>query len=159
VVPLPQATPTRVQIPSIKVDAPLIGLSLDPDQHLAPPPEEDTNLAGWYQHGTPPGSVGTAIIAGHVDNDRGPGVFYNLGVLKRGDRVEVERTDGNAAVFTIYAVEAFDAKHFPDQRVYGPSTRAELRVITCGAGFDTKTHHYRGNVVAFAHLTATQHTS
>ena len=49
---------------------------------------------------------------------------------------------------------AFDAKGFPDTRVYGPSARAELRVITCGGGFSPRTG-YRGNVVVFAHLTGT----
>ncbi|MFC4884219.1 class F sortase [Streptomyces beijiangensis] len=155
---MPHATPIQVHIPSIHVDAPLTGLSLDAEHHLAPPPEADANLAGWFRDGTPPGTDGTAIIAGHVDNDHGPAVFYNLGALKNGNRIEVDRSDGQTAVFTIDTVEAFDADDFPSQKIYGPSPHAELRVITCGAGFDTKAHRYRGNVVAFAHLTATRAT-
>src|SRR3954470_17824450 len=64
---LAPATPTRVRIPAIHVDAPLTGLALDANRHLAAPSERDRNLAGWYSDGTSPGVVGTAVIAGHVD--------------------------------------------------------------------------------------------
>ncbi|MEY2233821.1 sortase, partial [Streptomyces sp. BF23-30] len=84
----------------------------------------------------------------------GPGVFYDLGALRRGASIEIPRADGSTAVFTVHAVEVYDAKAFPDTRVYGPSARAELRVITCGGGFSPRTG-YRGNVVVFAHLTGT----
>jgi sortase (surface protein transpeptidase) len=155
--PMPAAVPTRVKIPVINVDAPLIGLSLLPSGQLAAPPEADRNLAGWYQAGITPGETGTAVIAGHVDNEQGPAVFYNLGVLKKGWTIDVVRADHTTAVFTIDAVQAFSDQNFPTQQVYGQSTRPELRVITCGAGFDKATQHYLGNVVVFAHLTSWTH--
>lgn len=148
------ATPTRVRIPAISVDAPLMSLALDSTGRLAAPPEQDRNLAGWYGDGASPGEIGTAVIAGHVDNDRGPAVFYALGALKKGAEVDVDRSDGVTAVFTVDAVEAYDARAFPDDKVYGDAARAELRVITCGAGFDKKHDEYMGNVVVFAHLSA-----
>lgn len=148
------ATPTRVRIPAIAVNAPLTSLALDSTGRLAAPPEKNRNLAGWYGDGASPGEIGTAVIAGHVDNDRGPAVFYSLGALKSGAEVDVDRSDGVTAVFTVDAVEAYDARAFPNDKVYGDTARAELRVITCGAGFDKKHHDYRGNVVVFAHLTA-----
>ncbi|GAA1982683.1 class F sortase [Catenulispora subtropica] len=153
---LAPATPTRVRIPAINVNAPLTGLGLEAGRHLAAPPEEDRNLAGWYSGGTPPGVVGTAVIAGHVDTRRGPAVFYSLGALKRGDAVDVDRADGQSAVFTVDAVEAYDARAFPDDKVYGAAKRAELRLITCGAGFDKHHKRYSGNVVVYAHLTGVQ---
>ena len=151
--PLPPATPTRVRIPVIGVNAPLTGLSLLPNGHLAAPPEADRNLAGWYQAGITPGSSGTAVIAGHVDNTQGPAVFYNLGALKKGWTVDVDRADHTTAVFTIDAVQAYAASSFPTQQVYGQTADAELRLITCGAGFDKTRQEYLGNVVVFAHLT------
>ncbi|MEY9863203.1 sortase (surface protein transpeptidase) [Catenulispora sp. GAS73] len=148
------ATPTRVRIPAINVSAPLMSLALDSTGRLAAPPEQDRNLAGWYGDGASPGEIGTAVIAGHVDNDQGPAVFYGLGALKPGAEVDVDRADGVTAVFTIDAVQAYDARAFPNDKVYGDAARAELRVITCGAGFDKRRHEYLGNVVVFAHLTA-----
>ncbi|MFE0602985.1 class F sortase [Streptomyces sp. NPDC058892] len=154
IAPLPGSPPGRIRIPSIRVDAPLVGLGLDRAGHLEVPPPDRRDLAGWYREGTTPGATGTAVIAGHVDDDAGPGVFYHLGALRRGAAIEIPRADGRTAVFTVHAVEVHDAKAFPDTRVYGPSSRAELRVITCGGGFSPRTG-YRGNVVVFAHLTGT----
>ncbi|WP_328677941.1 class F sortase [Streptomyces sp. NBC_00322] len=149
--PLPPSVPVRLRIPEIRVDAPVMPLGLARDGSLEVPPAADRNLAGWWRDGTTPGAKGTAIVAGHVDNARGRSVFYSLGALKKGHRIEVTRTDGRTAVFTIDAIEVYDAGSFPDEKVYGPKDRAELRVITCGGGFTEKTG-YKGNVVAFAHL-------
>ncbi|MFJ6941055.1 class F sortase [Streptomyces sp. NPDC101132] len=154
IAPLPGAPPLRIRIPSIRVDAPLVGLGLQRDGRLEVPPPERTGVAGWYRHGTPPGATGTAVVAGHVDHAQGRAVFYDLGAVRRGAAVEVGRADGRTAVFTVYAVEVYEAGRFPDARVYGPAPRAELRVITCGGGFSARTG-YRGNVVVFAHLTGT----
>jgi sortase (surface protein transpeptidase) len=154
---MPPSNPTRVRIPAIRVDAPLTGLSLESNHHLAAPPERERNLAGWYVNGAKPGALGTALIAGHVDNWQGPAVFYNLGALHRGDEVDVDRADGSTAVFSIDAVEAYAANAFPDQKVYGWAQRAELRIITCGAGYDKRRQEYMGNVVVYSHLTSTKH--
>ncbi|MGW1210542.1 class F sortase [Streptomyces sp. NPDC002499] len=149
---LPPSPPDRIRIPSIRVDAPLMGLALTPTGSLDVPPAEKPNLAGWYEAGTAPGERGTAVVAGHVDNADGPAVFYDLGALKKGGTVEVDRRDGSVAVFTVDAVEVYEAKNFPDEKVYGAAARPELRVITCGGGYSRSTG-YQGNVVVFAHLT------
>ncbi|MER7175457.1 class F sortase [Streptomyces mesophilus] len=151
---LPSAAPTRVRIGAIGVNAPLMDLDLEPDGRLASPPENDSNLAGWYGDGVAPGSRGTAIIAGHVDIPTGPAVFYHLGALKKGMRIDVSRSDRRTAHFTIDAIEVYDAEDFPDDKVYADSDRAELRVITCGGGYDKHRGRYRGNVVVYAHLTS-----
>ncbi|MEU8619801.1 class F sortase [Streptomyces sp. NPDC048623] len=150
--PLPPSSPLRLRIPEIDVDAPLTGLGLGPDGALEVPPAADRNLAGWYEDGTRPGAKGTAIVAGHVDNAQGPAVFYALGALKKGHRIEVDRQDGRTAVFTIDAIEVYEKDGFPDAKVYGEADRAEIRVITCGGGFSKKAGGYQGNVVAFGHL-------
>ncbi|MEU2897731.1 class F sortase [Streptomyces sp. NPDC001273] len=152
---LPPSPPDRVRIPAIDVDAPLTGLALTPAGSLDVPPADVENLAGWYEAGTTPGERGTAIIAGHVDNADGPAVFYSLGALRKGSTVEVDRRDGGVAVFTVDAVEVYDARDFPDRKVYGPASRPELRVITCGGGYSRSTG-YRGNVVVYAHLTGSR---
>ncbi|MFF8829462.1 class F sortase [Streptomyces sp. NPDC015131] len=149
--PLPASAPVRVRIPEIGVDAPVMRLGLAPAGSLEVPPAGNPNIAGWYKDGTPPGARGTAIVAGHVDTSDGPAVFYALGALKKGHRIEITRLDGRTAVFTIDAIEVYENEDFPDDKVYGPADRAELRVITCGGTFDEKTG-YQGNVVAYAHL-------
>ncbi|MET7699757.1 class F sortase [Streptomyces sp. NPDC005485] len=151
---LPPSPPDRIRIPSIHVNAPLMGLGLTPQGSLDVPPAAKKNLAGWYEAGTTPGETGTAIVAGHVDNAEGPAVFYDLGALKKGSTIEVERRDGGTVRFSVDAVEVYDARNFPDEKVYGAAHRPELRVITCGGGY-SKATGYQGNVVVFAHLTGT----
>ncbi|MFF9812290.1 class F sortase [Streptomyces sp. NPDC014006] len=152
---LPPSPPDRIRIPSIRVNAPLMGLSLTPAGSLDVPPAGRKNLAGWYEAGTTPGERGTAIVAGHVDNAAGPAVFYDLGALKKGAAIEVDRRDGSTAVFTVDAVGVYRAENFPDQKVYGAAHRPELRVITCGGGY-SRTTGYQGNVVVFAHLSGSR---
>ncbi|MFJ6831681.1 class F sortase [Streptomyces sp. NPDC091209] len=152
---MPHSPPDRIRIPAIGVNAPLMGLGLTPQGSLNVPPAEKKNLAGWYEAGTSPGERGTAIVAGHVDNAEGPAVFYDLGSLRKGSTVEVDRLDGRTAVFTVDAVEVYDSRAFPDAKVYGAAHRPELRVITCGGGY-SQTTGYQGNVVVFAHLTGSR---
>ncbi|MEU2487437.1 class F sortase [Streptomyces sp. NPDC052071] len=150
--PLRPSVPVRIRIAAIGVDAPMTGLGLGPDGSLDAPPEGDRNLTGWYEGGTPPGTRGTAVVAGHVDDAEGPSVFYSLGSLKKGAEVEVDRRDGRTAVFAVDAVEVYENDTFPDERVYGATPDASLRLITCGGGYTRETG-YQGNVVVYAHLT------
>ncbi|MFI6655997.1 class F sortase [Streptomyces sp. NPDC050523] len=152
---LPPSPPNRIRIPSIHVNAPLMGLALTRAGSLDVPPAAKPDLAGWYEAGTTPGERGTAVVAGHVDNADGPAVFYDLGAVRKGSRIEVDRRDGGTALFSVDAVEVYDARHFPDRKVYGPASRPELRVITCGGGY-SRTTGYQGNVVVFAHLTGSR---
>ncbi|MFF4836205.1 class F sortase [Streptomyces sp. NPDC001315] len=149
--PLPYSVPDRVRIPAIQVDAPVTPVGLDTDGWVDAPPPEDPNLAGWFTGAVSPGEKGTAVIVGHVDNQQGPAVFYGLGALKKGNRIEVARKDEKTAVFEIYGIEVFAKSNFPSDRVYASKGAPELRVITCGGGF-SKQHGYDGNVVVFARL-------
>ncbi|MFF0221314.1 class F sortase [Streptomyces sp. NPDC004629] len=148
---LPFSAAERVMIPAIRVDAPVTPVGLDADGWVTAPPPEDPNLAGWYTGAVSPGEKGTSVIVGHVDNSSGPAVFYGLGSLKKGNRIEVRRKDRKTAVFEIYGVEVFAKNSFPGDRVYGSKGTPELRVITCGGGF-SKQNGYDGNVVVFARL-------
>ncbi|WP_327738813.1 class F sortase [Streptomyces nojiriensis] len=141
----------RIRIPTINVDAPVMTVGLDAEGWIDAPPPQDRNLAGWYLNGISPGQRGSAVIVGHVDNAQGPAVFYGLGSVKPGNRIEVERYDGRTAVFEVYGVEVFSKEAFPGARVYGDTGHAELRVITCGGGY-SKARGYDGNVVVFARM-------
>lgn len=149
--PLASSAPIEVLIPALGVDAPVTTVGPDPDGGVGAPPPEYKNLAGWYTGAPTPGEQGTAVIDGHVDNMQGPAVFYGLGALHKGNQVDVVRSDGSTAVFTIYGIEVFAKNAFPGERVYGDTGKPELRVITCGGGFTKKTG-YAGNVVVFARL-------
>ncbi|MER5227031.1 class F sortase [Streptomyces flaveus] len=149
--PLPFSEVDRISIPAIQVDAPVMPVGLDMAGWVDAPPPEDPNLAGWFTGAVSPGEKGTAVVVGHVDNKQGPAVFYGLGSLQKGQRVEVMRKDGKLAVFEIYGIEVFEKNNFPGDRVYGDTGVPELRVITCGGGFSQQ-NGYDGNVVVFSRL-------
>ncbi|MFF5637634.1 class F sortase [Streptomyces sp. NPDC012825] len=150
--PLPASPPVRVRVPAVRVDAPVTRVGLDADGWIEAPPPEDDRLAGWFTGAVTPGERGTAVVVGHVDTPAGPAVFYDLGAVGRGSRVEVLRRDGRTAVFTVYGVEAVPKEGFPARRVYADSGRPELRLITCGGAF-TEKGGYEDNVVVSARLT------
>ncbi|MEV0443272.1 class F sortase [Streptomyces spectabilis] len=149
--PLAFSAADRVRVKAIRVDAPVMAVGLDAEGWVDAPPPDDPNLAGWFTGAVSPGEKGTSVLVGHVDNQQGPAVFYGLGSLKKGNRVEVRRQDGRTAVFEIYGIEVFAKNDFPGHRVYGDTGVPELRVITCGGGF-SKQSGYDGNVVVFARL-------
>jgi sortase (surface protein transpeptidase) len=140
--------PVRIQIPSIGVDAPLIGLGLDAHRALEVPKRFD--VAGWWTGGSRPGERGPAVIAGHVDSTTGPAVFYELGKLRRGSAVIIRRRDGSSVRFTVQGSQRYAKDHFPTARVYGPTRRPALRLITCSGQFDYTTRHYLDNTVVYA---------
>ncbi|MFF1720085.1 class F sortase [Streptomyces sviceus] len=153
--PLPRSRPTTFRIPSLGIDAPVMGLGLTKGRELSTPPVDKPKLVGWYRGGPTPGESGTAIAVGHRDTMTGPAVFAALAQVKPGKVIEAGRADGRTAVYTVDRVKVFDKAGFPDKEVYGPVRRPELRVITCGGLFTRRTG-YTSNVVVFAHLTRTR---
>ncbi|MBU4337414.1 MAG: class F sortase [Actinobacteria bacterium] len=147
---LPASVPVRVQIPAISVDSVLMDLGLLPDGTLEVP--STAFPAGWYTGAPTPGERGPAVIAGHVDLDRVPGVFHDLAALQPGDLVVVDRQDGGQATFVVDAVGSYPKDMFPTAAVYGDTAGPQLRLITCGGEFDSSVGHYEDNVVVFASL-------
>lgn len=151
---LPAAAPVAIDIPAIKVSAPVYSVGLNPDHTMeVPHPGPLYDQPAWYRYSRTPGQRGPSVIIGHVDSAKGgPSVFFTLGALKRGQRIEIARTDGTTAVFEVDSVESFPKDSFPTRVVYGDTDYAALRLITCGGSFDKKAGNYRNNIVVFAHL-------
>jgi hypothetical protein len=149
---LPGSPPVRLDIDSIGVHtSTFVDLGRGRDGSIEVP--RNFAAAGFYTLGPTPGQFGPAVIAGHVDSHEGPAVFYRLGALKAGATISVGRRDGTTARFVVDRVAAYPKAQFPTTEVYGNTTsRAELRLITCGGSFDDRSGHYVDNVVAFAHL-------
>jgi sortase (surface protein transpeptidase) len=146
--PRPAARPVSLTIPVIGVETQLVSLGLTAGGALQVP--SSAQVAGWYTGSPRPGAIGSAIIVGHIDSLRGPGVFFRLPELRPGNQVYVRRADGTLARFRVTAVQTYPKDHFPTQAVYGATPDAELRLITCGGAFDAATNHYLSNIVVYA---------
>ena len=147
---LSRSRPVRLQIPAIGVDSELMQLGLLADGSLQVPPAGFP--AGWYTGAPTPGERGPAVLAGHVDWNGRPGVFYDLRRLRVRDEVRVQREDGTVARFRVVRIAQFPKRVFPTALVYGNLDHAGLRLITCGGSFDRSARSYRDNLVAFADL-------
>jgi sortase (surface protein transpeptidase) len=142
-----------MDIPSIGVHSELQSLGLTDDGALEVPAGALYDQAAWYRHSPTPGSLGPAIVLGHVDSAaNGPSVFFRLGELRPGDLVIVDREDGSTATFAVDEVHSYAKDDFPTKVVYGDIDHAGLRILTCGGAFDDSTGHYLDNVVVFASL-------
>lgn len=157
VVPAPEAValsdvaaPVSLAVPSLGISSPLDRLGVDAGGAVQVP--SDASRAGWFEHGPAPGAVGPAVIVGHVDSRKGPGVFATLRTVAVGADVEVAREDGTTARFVVTRVQQVPKDAFPTEDVYGPAAGPELRIITCGGAFDSSTRHYVDNVVVYARL-------
>jgi sortase (surface protein transpeptidase) len=162
----PPPAPTAITIPAIGARSALVPLGLTPELALEVPPVDQPMQAGWYAGADPakpgdevvPGEVGPAVIAAHVDGvvngKRGqPGLFYRLRELTPGAEILIDREDGSQLRFVVSRTEQHDKDAFPSAAVYGATTRPELRLITCGGGFNREAHSYEDNRIVWAVLT------
>jgi sortase (surface protein transpeptidase) len=142
--------PVRIVIPAIGVSAPMIRLGRNSDGTAEVP--RSFADAGWFEPGPEPGEKGAAVILGHVDSRRGPGVFYRLPALRRGDRIKVVLRNRKTLQFIVTGTMQASKHRFPTKLVYKRTPGSTLRIITCGGRFDTSTGHYVDNYIVFAWL-------
>ncbi|MEV6575497.1 class F sortase [Streptomyces sp. NPDC051577] len=149
--PLPASEPVRVRIPAAGVDtSPVLRLGLEADGTVEVPSVADGDRIGWYTKGVTPGQRGPAVLIGHFDTARGPAVLKDVSKVHVSDEITVSRADGRSAVFRVRELEQVDKKRFPTAKVYGNTTRPELRVVTCGG--EITDGHRPDNIILYADL-------
>jgi sortase (surface protein transpeptidase) len=157
---LRRSVPVSVYIPAIGVTSELLHLGLDANGAIQVPSlYTEANDAAWYKFSVTPGQVGTSVIEGHVDSYQGPAVFFRLGALRPGDRVDVTLADGVTAVFRVTGVRQYLKSAYPAKVIYSAARYAALRLITCSGVFDYTTGHYLSSTVVYASLIASRPAS
>jgi hypothetical protein len=149
---LPASAPTVLDIPSVGIRSTnFVDLQVAEDGTLDVPGSADE--VGLYADGPTPGQLGPAVLGAHVDSTEGPGIFYQLGAVEKGDKIVVTREDKTRVTFTVDKVAVYPKDEFPTEEVYyGSFERPEIRLVTCGGPFDP-VDHYLGNVIVFGHRT------
>jgi LPXTG-site transpeptidase (sortase) family protein len=140
--------PRRINIPNIKVNARILALGVKSDNQLKAP----TNIydAGWYQKSAKPGENGAMLIDGHVHGPTKPGVFYNLKKLVAGDRVTVERGDGQVFNYTVVKSQSYPKDAVDMAAAITPAIAGKqgLNIITCNGSLSGTSYEER--LVVFA---------
>jgi hypothetical protein len=149
----PVEVPLELQMPSLKVNAPVLGVGLTSGNEMDAPkgPIGDPvwHSAFWYRGSGIPGESGTATIAGHVNDPLGrPEIFASLQDLQPGDLIIIHYTLLNIDIaFNVDQVKVYSLEESSDPavlaQIYGtgpvsgtapqpaPDGLSHLTLITC----------------------------
>ena len=140
--------PTRVIIPALEVDGPVIPAGVNAENELDVPPDARTLV--WYRHGPSPGAPGSAVIAGHLNWRGVNGLFANLADTPVGATITVVYDDGSEQAFTVSTVELVPKPAVSVSGVFARDGEPLLRLVTCGGEFEAAVRSYRSNVIVTA---------
>jgi LPXTG-site transpeptidase (sortase) family protein len=136
----PPPAPTRMVIPSLYIDAPVIekGLTTGGQPDV---PERPDQIAWYPTFSAAPGQSNNAVFAGHVDwqTREGapiPGVFYRLREMKTGDLIEVTLADGKKLQYRVRANVAALYNDPQIAQVMQPTGKDVITIITCGGAWE-----------------------
>ncbi|KOG48729.1 sortase domain-containing protein, partial [Streptomyces decoyicus] len=161
------ARPVGITIGALGVrEAGITERGLDEHGILTPPPDNSPSPVGWYAAGPQPGEAGAALLVGRAGSVRDPrvqgAVVHRLAGLKPGERLDIQRSDGSTARFTVEDVQLYDRDRFDARKAYAARDRgrSELRLIVADGGHSRATDRSRGGasnvVVVSAYLTSLQ---
>jgi LPXTG-site transpeptidase (sortase) family protein len=111
-------------------------------------------VVSWYRETGRPGEADNIVMAGHLDYwDVGKAVFYNLGDLKKGDKIQVTGEDKKIYTYQVdwvksYQIDDLNAKTL--RKIVGQTDTEELTLITCTGTFDYNAGAYQSRMVVRA---------
>jgi sortase (surface protein transpeptidase) len=150
--PSPTATPTpfngrvaRMQIPKLKVDAPIEELAINSRNELETPKAENTNV-GWYHIYDKPGFGGNALFSAHVYYHSIPAPFQRLASTVTGDEIKVVMEDGTTYTYKVVSNKRYNRDTIPMGEIIWPPSKAKeaewITMITCGGQLDSTGQEY-----------------
>jgi LPXTG-site transpeptidase (sortase) family protein len=105
---------------------------------------------GWYKNGPIPGTVGSAVIAGHLNGpDMEPGVFARLDQLKKGDSIQIFDEKGQVTFFEVRETKVYSFSEHP-QEVFFSQEGIHLNLITCMGNWNRIHNQFTKRLVVFA---------
>jgi hypothetical protein len=146
-------SPNRIEIPKIHASAPIVPVGTTPDGELDVP--LDPKVVGWWRYGAKPGAtVGTAILAGHINYAGVTGAMAAIGELNPGDKVFVfgkqNAQKRHEVQFTVTGVRTYHKTRLPYKQIFDQKSAGRIAIVTCGGPFDASTGNYLDNIVVFA---------
>jgi LPXTG-site transpeptidase (sortase) family protein len=143
--------PRRLIIPSLNINANIqyVGVNAQGDMR-APSNFIDTS---WYKYGTVPGMLGSAVLAGHVNNGLGlDGVFKHLTDLKINDDVYIQTTGTTTLHFKVSDIEVYPYQSVPTTTLFAQTDAARLNLITCDGSWVPGSDTYDHRIVIYTRL-------
>ncbi len=147
-----KSLPETLVIPKISVKANVEYVGVTSNGTIGTPSSPQD--VAWYQSGTIPGQIGTAIIDGHLDNWLGfPAVFWKLQKLELGDEVDIVTKEGQTLHFVVNKINSYDYND-PNAvtEIFSEDGTPTIRLITCEGGWIQKQQTYDKRLVVSASL-------
>lgn len=149
----PGGYPVRLRIPVLGIDANVQDVGIAQSGHMAVP--NNYTDVGWYRYGPAPGSQGSAVIDGHVDNGLSlPGVFKKLNEIALGDEIVIRTARGAEYRYAVTDIELYDYRQVPVEQLFDQSGPARLALITCDGAWVAGEKTYDHRLVVYAALTS-----
>jgi LPXTG-site transpeptidase (sortase) family protein len=144
-----QGVPLRLSVPGINVDAAVMSVGLTSDGAMDI--KKDPSEVAWYNLGPRPGSVGSAVIAGHYGWENGKGsVFNELHTLKSGDVIFVQDDKGGVASFKVRESRSYDPNADATSIFRSGDGKSHLNLITCEGMWNSPLQTYSQRLVVFS---------
>lgn len=122
--------PDKLLIPKLDIEADVQHLGVTKTGNMAAP--NNFTDVSWYELGTVPGEIGSAVMSGHEDNAISlDGVFKHLEDLEIGDSVFVVDGDGKKLEFRVTEKAVYPYDRSPTDRIFNQKGKARLVLITC----------------------------
>ncbi len=143
-VTVPGPLPDKLLIPKLDIEADVQHLGITETGNMAAP--NNFTDVSWYELGTIPGQMGSAVMAGHEDNAIAlDGVFKHLEDLELGDSVFVVDGDGKKLEFRVVEKAVYPYDNSPTDRIFNAKGKVRLNLITCAGDWlpEAKTNDKR----------------
>lgn len=149
----PESLSDRLIIPRLDIDAPVQEVGLTAGGNMGSP--SNFTDVGWYKYGAVPGQMGSAVMAGHLDNGLAlSGVFKHLEKLTIGDDVFIATKGGQRLHFVVTDIGRYDYKEVPTEKVFTRDDVPRLNLITCSGDWVRSDKTYDERLVIYTSLAA-----
>nr|WP_236571294.1 class F sortase [Microbacterium hydrocarbonoxydans] len=137
-------------IPSLDIEMPVTDVGVAETGQMELP--VDPAVAGWYRYGADAASAaGRILIAAHVDAPDYPiGPLARLRDVPVGESISITAADGSSREFVVESLTYYEKAALPTDELFQRGGPSALVLVTCGGPFDSRSGHYRDNVVAVA---------
>ena len=143
--------PARLIIPSLNINANIQYVGVNAQGNMRAP-DNFTDIS-WYEYGTVPGMIGSAVMAGHVDNGLGlDGVFKHLSDLKVNDDIYIQTEGGTRLHFKVSDIEVYPYQSVPTETLFAQNDAARLNLITCEGSWVNGQDTYDHRIVIYTRL-------
>jgi len=144
--------PTKIKIPAIQVDAAIDMVGTTPTGDMEAP--KSPMVTGWYKSGPRPGTIGSAVIAGHYGDSSSTvdSAFDNLYDLKKGDEITILDDANETFIFVVIKTQILGRNDDTTDVFSSNNGETHLNLITCHGTWEQSERTYSDRFIVYTNL-------